>query len=65
MHIMGELPAKEGITTLKGRISYSAQEPWVFSDTVQKNVLFGEEMESKRYLKVLAVCGLLEVSSTS
>jgi len=64
MHILGEVPVKEGLMTTNGRVSYSPQEPWIFSDTVKENILFGENINAERYEKVIEVCGLLEASCT-
>lgn len=61
MHILGEIPTKDGVLKLDGRISYSPQEPWIFSSSLQQNILFGEEMNTKKYWKVVEVCGLLQV----
>ena len=62
MHILGELPLKEGMTKLDGSISYAPQEPWIRSDSVKNNILFGQAMDWERYLNVIDVCGLQEVS---
>lgn len=56
--ILKELPVSEGVMDLSGRISFSAQEPWLFSGSVRQNILFGEEMDEERYKHVCKVCAL-------
>lgn len=58
MSILGELPLNSGRLKIRGKISYSAQEPWIFAGTVRENVLFGRSMDLERYEKVLNVCSL-------
>ena len=62
MHILGELPLKEGMIKMDGSISYAPQEPWIMSTSVKNNILFGQAMDWERYLNVINVCGLQEVS---
>nr|CAB3219627.1 multidrug resistance-associated protein 1-like [Phallusia mammillata] len=56
--VLGELPAKSGRISVRGRIAYVGQIPWVFSGTVKENILFGEEYEPIRYLQVIKACAL-------
>lgn len=58
MSILGELPLASGKMSIRGRISYSAQEPWIFAGTVRENVLFGKPYNEDRYQQVLRVCSL-------
>lgn len=58
MSILGELPLVSGKMKIRGRISYSSQEAWIFAGTVKENVLFGKAFDEKRYGKVLKVCSL-------
>lgn len=50
--ILRELPVKSGIMEVVGTISYSSQEPWLFSGTVRDNILFGEKFNSIRYVSI-------------
>jgi len=36
-----------------GDVSYAPQEPWIFSGTVQQNILFGLQMDKERFQKVM------------
>lgn len=49
---MRELPLSEGNISVCGVISYASQEPWLFSSSVQQNILFGSPMDKERYDKV-------------
>jgi ATP-binding cassette subfamily C (CFTR/MRP) protein 4 len=48
-----ELPLSEGNISVCGVVSYASQEPWLFSSSVQQNILFGSPMDKERYEKVL------------
>ena len=56
--ILGELPCSEGKISVSGKISYSPQEPWIFSGTVRQNILFGQAHDKDRYSRVLSACAL-------
>ncbi|XP_045127905.1 ATP-binding cassette sub-family C member 4-like isoform X2 [Portunus trituberculatus] len=56
--ILGELPAQSGRITVRGKIAYASQEPWVFSGTVRQNILFGKQLNEKKYEEVVRVCAL-------
>ncbi|XP_068140732.1 probable multidrug resistance-associated protein lethal(2)03659 [Drosophila tropicalis] len=56
--ILGELPAEFGSVKLHGRYSYASQEPWLFTGSVQDNILFGLPMDKQRYRMVVKKCAL-------
>ncbi|XP_032412503.1 multidrug resistance-associated protein 4-like isoform X1 [Xiphophorus hellerii] len=56
--ILGELPRDTGALTVKGQLAYASQQPWVFPGTVRSNILFGRELNPKKYEKVLRSCAL-------
>ena len=51
--ILRELPTSSGTVSVRGSLSYSPQEAWVFGGSVRSNILFGEPFEEKRYWEVL------------
>lgn len=58
MNILGELPAFSGRVACVGKIAYVAQTPWVFSGTIQENIIFGMPFIEMKYQKIIKVCDL-------
>ncbi|XP_029302444.1 multidrug resistance-associated protein 4-like isoform X2 [Cottoperca gobio] len=56
--ILGELPYEKGVLKVKGQLTYAAQQPWVFPGTIRSNILFGKELNSQKYERVLRACAL-------
>ncbi|VVC26208.1 Hypothetical protein CINCED_3A017920 [Cinara cedri] len=56
--ILREIPLSTGSITVHGKVSYASQEPWLFSGSVQQNILFGSLMNEERYRNVIKVCAL-------
>lgn len=56
--LLKELPFNAGKTQISGTISYSSQEPWLFSASVRQNILFGEKYDEERYAKIVEICAL-------
>ncbi|CAG9768636.1 unnamed protein product [Ceutorhynchus assimilis] len=56
--ILKELPLNMGRLEAPGRISYAAQEPWLFTSNVRQNILFGMPYIKDRYKEVVKVCAL-------
>ncbi|KAA0202535.1 hypothetical protein HAZT_HAZT002820 [Hyalella azteca] len=56
--LLGELTELHGSVDVSGKIAYAAQEPWLFSDSVRQNILFGEKYNPQKYAEILRVCGL-------
>ena len=60
MAILRELPIIQGNIFRRGTVVYASQTPWVFSGTLQENILFGRSFNFKRYQEVLQACDLLK-----
>jgi len=56
--ILKEVALSSGVLEVSGSISYASQEPWLVSESVRENILFGLPMRAERYCEVLRVCGL-------
>ncbi|XP_041637494.1 ATP-binding cassette sub-family C member 4-like [Cheilinus undulatus] len=56
--VLGELPHDTGTLKVRGGLSYAAQQPWVFPGTIRSNILFGKELNQKKYERVITACAL-------
>lgn len=56
--ILQELALETGTLEVNGTISYSSQEPWLFTNTIRQNILFGSKYDSQKYEEVCRVCAL-------
>ena len=53
MMLLGEIPViKANKLNVNGSLAYVGQQPWVFSGTLQENILFGREFNKERYDEV-------------
>lgn len=53
--ILGELPIASGQLSVKGRVAYTSQDPWLFQGSVRDNILFGRDFESDWYIHELKI----------
>lgn len=56
--IIGETPLASGTIKSTNSIAYVPQTPWIFSGTLQENVLFGQPFDEEWYVKVTSACAL-------
>ncbi|KAL9641748.1 hypothetical protein ABK040_007425 [Willaertia magna] len=58
--LLGELKKIEGKAYKKRDLtfSYISQESWIRSETIRENILFGNEYDREKYLKVIHACNL-------
>jgi ABC-type multidrug transport system fused ATPase/permease subunit len=56
--LLHEMPAICGSVSVRGRIAYTAQDPWIQNKTVEGNVLMGMPMDRQRYEQVIEACAL-------
>lgn len=64
MTILGELPISEGDRRVHGKVGYASQQAWIFNGTVKENILFGQDYDEDRYLKVINGCALQKVGNS-
>jgi ATP-binding cassette subfamily C (CFTR/MRP) protein 4 len=58
MALLSEVRARAGSATVRGRIAYTSQLPWLMSASVRENVTMGLPFDEDRYRRVLAACSL-------
>uniref|UniRef100_A0A668RD33 Multidrug resistance-associated protein 4 n=1 Tax=Oreochromis aureus TaxID=47969 RepID=A0A668RD33_OREAU len=56
--ILGELSQESGVIKVKGELTYTSQQPWILPGTIRSNILFGKELNFKKYDRVLRACAL-------
>jgi ABC-type multidrug transport system fused ATPase/permease subunit len=44
---------------LNQTIAYAAQTPWLLNATIRDNIIFGQEFDLERYMKVIKACALI------
>lgn len=62
--ILGELSQAAGVVKVKGELTYTAQQPWIFPGTIRSNILFGKPLNPLKYGRVLKACALKRVRIT-
>lgn len=50
--ILRELPLSEGTMNIQGVVSYASQQPWLFTGSIEQNILFGSPKDEERYREV-------------
>uniref|UniRef100_A0A8C7YAW4 Multidrug resistance-associated protein 4 n=1 Tax=Oryzias sinensis TaxID=183150 RepID=A0A8C7YAW4_9TELE len=48
--ILGELCHESGVIKVKGELTYTSQQPWILPGTIRSNILFGKELDPKKFL---------------
>lgn len=56
--LLSELPLSSGHVQVNGQLSYAPQEAWIFPGSLKENILFGSQLDDKRYAQVVKVCAL-------
>lgn len=59
--ILGELSQAAGAVKVKGQLTYTSQQPWIFPGTIRSNILFGKPLNPLKYSRVLKACALKRV----
>ncbi|XP_076072715.1 multidrug resistance-associated protein 1-like isoform X2 [Mytilus galloprovincialis] len=47
--ILGEMESETAKVNIKGSIAYVAQQPWIMNTSLQQNILFGEDLDKRKY----------------
>ncbi|XP_022081586.1 ATP-binding cassette sub-family C member 9-like [Acanthaster planci] len=58
--MLGEMTTSSGFVQVKDgtQIALAAQKPWLLNASLQNNILFSDELEVKRYKRVIDACSL-------
>nr|XP_049707106.1 probable multidrug resistance-associated protein lethal(2)03659 isoform X1 [Helicoverpa armigera] len=56
--MLRELSPTSGHLSVNGIPAYASQEPWLFEASVRQNILFGQDMDLRRYKQVIKCCQL-------
>lgn len=56
--LLGELHSKTGRIVINGNVAYVSQQAWIQNMTLKDNILFGNDLDEKKYQKVIDVCCL-------
>jgi ABC-type multidrug transport system fused ATPase/permease subunit len=51
--ILGEMNNESSTVAVNGSVAYANQMPWILNDTVKNNILFGEPLDDRRYIKAI------------
>lgn len=54
----GEMERHAGSVRMGGRLAYVAQQAWIVNDSLQSNVLFGQELDERRWDDCVHACSL-------
>ncbi len=55
---LGEIEPELGSVSLGGSIAYVPQIPWIVSDSIRNNILFGRAFDADRFQRALSAAGL-------
>jgi len=59
--LLGEVRAVSGSVSVRGRLSFFPQTPFIMNDTLKNNVIFGhqgEEVDEDKYKRAISACAL-------
>jgi ABC-type multidrug transport system fused ATPase/permease subunit len=59
LSVLGDLVCVLGEVSVKGRVAYVGQRPFIQNSTLKDNILFGRAYDEAKYLKTLEMCALL------
>lgn len=56
--VAGEMEKHAGTVRMGGQLAYVAQQAWIVNDSLQSNVLFGQELEDQKWEACVHSCSL-------
>jgi ABC-type multidrug transport system fused ATPase/permease subunit len=56
--MLGELEPEYGTVSLGASIAYVPQTPWIVSDSIRNNILFGKAFDADRFQRAISAAGL-------
>ncbi|KAL3154179.1 hypothetical protein ABBQ32_013696 [Trebouxia sp. C0010 RCD-2024] len=56
--LLGEMEKHAGTVRMGGQLAYVAQQAWIVNDSLQSNVLFGQELEDQKWEACVHSCSL-------
>ncbi|OMH86347.1 Multidrug resistance-associated protein 1, partial [Zancudomyces culisetae] len=56
--MLGDMKKLSGKVTVRGRVAYVPQQPWIINATLRENILFGHKYDEDFYRKVVKTCEL-------
>lgn len=56
--LLHEMPATAGEVQVRGRVAYTAQDPWIQNTTVEGNILMGLPRDEAKLQQVIQACAL-------
>ena len=58
--ILGDIWKTEGEVTVRGKVAYVAQQPWVMNASVRENITFGHRWDPNFYERTIKGCALFD-----
>ena len=62
MALLGELILTSGLIKASGSVAYVPQVAWIFTESIRKNIILDKQFDADRYMGILRVLALDEVS---
>ncbi|ORZ39286.1 P-loop containing nucleoside triphosphate hydrolase protein [Catenaria anguillulae PL171] len=56
--MLGEIKKERGRVSVRGRVAFATQQPWIQNATLRENVLFGLAFDQAVYDRVIAACAM-------
>ncbi|VVC96831.1 unnamed protein product [Leptidea sinapis] len=56
--MLKEFIPSSGTISVCGKLAYASQDPWLFDASVRQNILFGQDLDLRRYKQVIKCCQL-------